>query len=338
MKTLHLAATLILALAISATASTNTTSLTKDEQQLEFLRKQVASAQARVDVHVEKLKAKDREIEAKINDVIKLINSVKDSTESKSRITNVKKEVINDLNKSIEFYRQRRRARIQVLRDQSKSFKEAEGDKALAFIDDKIDKRIEQIMFITSNMTQGRNWKDSEKYEYVNNGYGGRVRTRKTDEYTRHRKSLSSATQQRGKTEQILDKNRAEIERENARLEKMLKSARTEEGRTAAEAQLEKNNVRLSKQYKEESKMVNYARDSGRPLSRRDAFETDRWVEDMIKDIVKDHREFVHIISMGKNDAFTLSLWKERLNKAEAYVAQQKTSQEKVSQQELKTE
>ena len=336
MKTVYLTAALILVPVFSAMAEG--TSLTKDEQQIEVLRRQVASAQARVDVHVEKLMAKDGEIEAKINDVIKLLNSIKDSTESKTRITKVKKDIIDNLSKSIEFYRQRRRARIQKLKDERASFTAAESDKALAFLDNKIDKRIEQITFITSNMTQNREWKNSEKYEYVDDGYGNRIISGTSDKYTRHRKSLSSATQQRGKTEEILEKNRAEIERENARLEKLLKSARTEEGRAAVEAQIKKNNARLSKQAENENKMVNYARDTGKSLSRKDAFETDKWVEDMVKDINKDHREFMHMVSLGKNDAFTLSLWKERLNKAEAYVAGQKAAAEKASQAKPETE
>ena len=87
-----------------------------------------------------------------------------------------------------------------------------------------------------------------------------------------------------------------------------------------------------------ENKMVNYARDTGKSLSRKDAFETDKWVEDMVKDINKDHREFMHMVSLGKNDAFTLSLWKERLNKAEAYVAGQKAAAEKASQAKPETE
>jgi len=326
----YLSMLMISVFAVSAIADGNAPKPT-DAQQIEYLKKKVAESEAVVNKHVEKLRAKDAEIEKGINDIIRLISSVKDSKASKTRITNVREDVIDGLNKSVEFYRQRRASRVQVLRNNSATMKDAEGDKIIAFLDKLIDKRIEQILYITGTMTTRREWTEDEKYDYVNDGDGYRIKAGKSDEFVRHRKNLSKSNLTRKKTDQILEKNRLEIERENRKLETLLKSQLTDADREATQEQIIKNNKRLAEQRKETTKMVNYGRESGRAVGRSEAFETDKEVERMAEEVIKAHREFVRMASLGKNDMLTMNLWKRRLGKAEAFVAAKQKKAEATS-------
>jgi hypothetical protein len=320
MNTKYLTAFMISLFAVSAIAEGDAPKPT-DTQQIKFLKKKVAESEAVVNKHIEKLRAKDAEIEKGINDIINLISSVKDSKESKTRITNVREDVIDGLNKSVEFYRQRRASRIQVLRNNSATMEDADGDKIIDFLDKLIDKRIEQILYITGTMTTKLQWTESEKYDYVRNGSGYKVKAGKSDEFVRHRKNLSKSNLTRKKTDQILEKNRAVIERENRKLEAHLKSQITDADRAATQDMIAKNNKRLEEQRKETTEMVDYGHESGRAIGRSEAFKTDQRVEQMAEGVIKSHREFVHMASLGKNDMLTMNLWKRRLKKAEAFVA-----------------
>ena len=297
--------------------------LAKDEKQVVFLRERVSEAKARVDTDVERLRAKDKQIEKKINDVIKLITSVRDSTDSKTRVILVKKDVIDELNKSVEFYKQRRRARVEKLRQELASPEKFENDKVLDFLDERIDKRIDQIIYITSTMTQAKEWKDSEKYTYTNYGYDG-VRRRTSDKYVRHRKGVSQSNMQRKETMQILEQYEASIERENKRLQQKLDATSKPEDRKAVEELIQKNNKRLQEQRSKTRNMVSYSHETGRAISREQAFETDRWVEDMSKGIVRDFHDFVRLVSVARDDNFNLSLWQDRLKKGENFVERRK--------------
>lgn len=325
MKAVYTLTVLVGVFALSALAQDKP--LTKDEQQLVFLRERVAEAQGRVDADVARMKAKDQQIEKKINDVIKLITSVRDSTDSKTRIVSVKKDVIDGLNKTLAFYKQRRNARLQKLRDELASPEKFEDDKVLAFLDKKIDKRIDQIIYLTSTMTQAKEWKDNEKYAYTNYGYDG-VSRRTSDKYVRYRKNLGQSNLQRKKTLGILKQYEDSIGRENHRLKQKLAATQKDEDRKAIEEQIAKNNKRLEEQRSKAEKMVLYSHVTGRPVDRQQAFETDKWVEDMSQNIVRDFREFVHLASIAKDDHFNLSLWQERLQKGEAFVARKKKASE----------
>ena len=78
------------------------------EQQTAVIKKNLARAEKRVQEVTDKALALDTEIEERVDEVLKLITSIHDSTDSKTRITGVKKETIGKLAKSIKVYKQRR--------------------------------------------------------------------------------------------------------------------------------------------------------------------------------------------------------------------------------------
>jgi hypothetical protein len=295
----------------------------RDEQQIEILRRHVKDAEARVERRAGRIREQDRLVESKINDIIKLLSTVKDSAESKTRVTQVKEDVINGLNKSLEFYRQRRRARVQKLRDERVTFQDAADDKVLAFLDAKIDKRIEQITHITSTLTKGREWKKHEKYNYT--VYGNNVEREVSDEFTRHRKNLSRSHRQSDRTVAIIKQNEADVRKESERLESRLKSAGSDEEREAIKNLMAKNDARLKKQEGEIRKIAR-PQGGGRALGRKDAFDTQKWIENMAEEVVREHRELVRMISDSKQDVMMLNNWKQRLKKAEEYMAKREAS------------
>jgi hypothetical protein len=219
----------------------------------------------------------------------------------------------------LEFYRQRRRAEVQKLRDNMASFQDAEEDKVLAFLDNKIDKRIKQITYITTTLTKSRDLANVNKYEY--SIYGDTVERQVSDDFRRGRKNLSRSHQQSDRTVAIIKKNEAEIRKENERLEQRLKLARTDEDRVAIKDLIDRNNERLAKQKEELMKLARGHGPSGKALGRRDAFDTQKWVERMAEEVVREHRELVRMASESKQDLLALDNWKRRLKKAEAYMA-----------------
>jgi homoserine dehydrogenase len=129
---------------------------------------------------------------------------------------------------------------------------------------------------------------------------------------------------QRKETMQILEQYEASIERENKRLQQKLDATSKPEDRKAVEELIQKNNKRLQEQRSKTRNMVSYSHETGRAISREQAFETDRWVEDMSKGIVRDFHDFVRLVSVARDDNFNLSLWQDRLKKGENFVERRK--------------
>ena len=304
-----------------------TQQLARVEQQVAFLQARVNEAQARVNKRVAAISEQDKRVEDKINQVIKLLGTIKDSPASKTRITKTKQDVINGLNKSLEFYRQRRRARIQALKNESADFDDAENDVALKMLDEKMDERIRQISYITSTLTKPREWQPYEKYEYT--VYGNNVERDESEAFVRNKKNLTRSNQQRDRTVAILKKNEADIKRENAKLEERLKTVRSEKDRKAIQGLIEQNNQRLANQNAAARKMVQNAHQPHKSLGREQAFDTYKWVETMAQEIVREHRQLVFLASQSKQDLFDLNIWQDRLKKAKAYEAQLKAQQKK---------
>lgn len=155
-------------------------------------------------------------IEKRVDDLVTLLAGLRDSQDSRRRVTQIKKEAIEGLQQGIERYRAKRKEIREMVRTGSG---EALGD--LGKIDEHIIKRIDQIAELTKSIPAHE---DVEKYEYDGgsywNGYydGGRV----SEEWKQNRRDASASDKQRKDTAEALEKAIKRLEERRQSLKSQL--------------------------------------------------------------------------------------------------------------------
>ncbi len=167
------------------------------EQMVEML----AQQETVVEALSEQFFSLNEEIETRIQNIVDGIAKLEDSDASGTRVSHMKKRVIEDLKKGIHALQQRRNANAATLARLPAYRQEgAVQGRAVEFLDDKLKLRIDQVMTMAGSLHQH---KDVRKYTYTfdTDYYGSndvRVRRRKSDEWKSNRQQTINAEMQRG--------------------------------------------------------------------------------------------------------------------------------------------
>lgn len=188
------------------------------------------------------LLAMDGVVEKKIDLLVEVLSSLKDSTDSGTRIENNKVDLIEGLRKSIAFYQSRRAEKeARFLSIQNEATKDdLKGD--MDFLDERSEKRIGQIMELTKSFTQHE---ETNKYIYEHKKIPG-ANAYKTDrkvspEYKQSKKAAGVGAHKR---EQLMDEMQGGVDklvRENKVLQTNLRGAANQEAYDARLSEIERN-------------------------------------------------------------------------------------------------
>ena len=164
------------------------------------LEKHIAQREQRLSEWGKDIVELNTRIENRVDELVKLLAGLRDSQDSRRKVTQIKKEAIEALQKGIERYKSKRKEIREMVRTGSG---EALGD--LCKIDEHIIKRVDQIAELTKSIPAHE---DVEKYEsdggsYWNGYYdGGRV----SEEWKQNRRDASASDLQRKQTAEALEK------------------------------------------------------------------------------------------------------------------------------------
>jgi hypothetical protein len=143
----------------------------------------------------------DQRLEAQIKKVVDYLASIKDSKSSGYRVSQVKMDAMKGLKRTVDNYQSKRATLIQQLREGQNQIPKEVLEKDAEVFDERIAKRVDQIMEISKSFTKDA---DVEKYEtdsgggyYNNNGWGNRETTRISDDYRQNRRDRTMDGKQR---------------------------------------------------------------------------------------------------------------------------------------------
>lgn len=207
------------------------------EQMVDILEQQ----EKRVDVLTNEFFTLNEKIETQIQDVISTLASLEDSSETKTRVSNLKSKVLEDLQTSIRDLQQRRNANAAMLSRLPSHYAEGDGaTRANQFLDEKIATRVDQVMEMANSLYQS---KDVQKYDYVvrqrYNDDDLKIRKKKSDEWKEDRKQSINANQAR---EQLISK----IEAAERRIEQEINHIKAEQQSTGGVALSEAKALELA--------------------------------------------------------------------------------------------
>ncbi|WP_193215054.1 hypothetical protein [Luteolibacter marinus] len=196
---------------------------------MEARRESVVTLQTHIEMREKRLEEVKAEIKqraektnAKIGDLVKLLSGLKDSQDSKRRVSQVKGEAIGGLKRMIEVYRTEGRKIAERLRKDPGAA--AEGlSKDLDLIDQLVQKRAEEIVELVKSMPPGT---DVSKYEQDGSGYYYGIyyeNSRISEAWRQNRRDKVESAKQRREVQQALEKAIADLESRHASIEAFLK-------------------------------------------------------------------------------------------------------------------
>ena len=151
------------------------------------------------------LRALDDRVEKQIDQIVKTLASLTDSNESKTRVAKVKGDVIQALGRTVAVYRTKRMDAFERMRKDPDAPKEM-LEKEVAVFDERIGKRIEQVMQIARSFPGHQ---DVQKYESGGSSYWNGwsyENSRVNDDWKQNRRDANSGEAVRRELLQALDK------------------------------------------------------------------------------------------------------------------------------------
>ena len=157
-------------------------------QSVENLKQHIAQREARFDALKQDLLALDGRLEQQIDGIVNNLATLKDSNDSKTKVANIKGDVIEALVRTVWIYRQKRVDVFERMRNDS-TVPQAELEKTLNAFDARIGKRVAQVMELAKSFP---GYQDTKKYEsYGSSYYNGwsHENSRVSDEWKQSRRA-----------------------------------------------------------------------------------------------------------------------------------------------------
>jgi chromosome segregation ATPase len=155
----------LLTLAFSTTAlHAQNTQLQRFEAQADQLRQQVATEQTKVDLITADMERVDGHMEATVDRIVNYLKSTSDSADSRSTVTQQKREAIDALKRSVAHYEKERQSRFRQLESGYSHLPESELAKDIDFLEERASKRMDQIVALAQSFSQHKDYRRSYRY------------------------------------------------------------------------------------------------------------------------------------------------------------------------------
>lgn len=276
------------------------------------LDRRIALQQQRYDEAQQQLTAVDAKIEKGIATLLKDVSSLTDSKESGTRIAGVKKDVIEGLRKTLEFYKRERDVRIGDVVSFAQTQTTPDLSNDVKAIEARMDKRVEQIIDLSATFAQQKGY---QQYERYSDGDGGVVQ-RESEAYRHNEREVSVASQQQRQIVDALRKSIDDLERRNGVLKTQLAAVATAQDKAFLQGEIHRNDE-LKDQRREQIREVLEGGQAGsRALSRQAAFQIDQLVDDQMAELRRQFNELKRLAyerDLARSRLRSLQIQREQL-------------------------
>jgi hypothetical protein len=189
------------------------------------LKQHVEMRQKRLDELTAEIRERSARTNRKVEELVKMLAGLKDSQDSKRRVSQVKGEAVAGLKRMIQTYQAERRKIFERLRTDGKAPDEALA-RDMAGIDQLIEKRVAEILELVKSMPGGE---DVAKYETSGTSYYDGIyyeETRVSEAWRQNRRDKVESGKQRRELIQALEKAIASLESRRDSIKGMLASGR----------------------------------------------------------------------------------------------------------------
>ena len=174
-------------------------------QSVAKIKEQLARREARFEAVRQDLRTLDARVEEQIEQIVKTLSTLVDSQDSRTRVANIKGDVVKSLMRTMGVYRQKRMEVYERLRNDPDAPKQ-QSELEIKVFDERINKRIQQVMTLARSLP---GHVDVQKYESNGdsywNGWAGE-NTRISEEWKQNRRNANKSDVARRELLQKIDK------------------------------------------------------------------------------------------------------------------------------------
>jgi hypothetical protein len=265
----------------------------------------------------------DKRIEGRIDRVLKMLKGMKDSNESGTRVVRLKKEALAGLANTIDVYDSKRRDMKMEAYARDPKIEREELFKSVARYDERIEKRVNQILDLAKTFTEHKNY---SKYIHSHSGghWGGSTR-RRNPAYSQNRSQTIHTEQTRQQLIDALKKSIESVDIRNRSIRERMRSEMTDQFRVLLEEELEHNGALIEVREQQIVGLLKGPSGGGKAVSTRVVMTTEKMIEELVVDIRADSDDlFAGIRELTEEKAY-LKYLRERLEVAKQAAAEQET-------------
>jgi hypothetical protein len=288
-----------------------------DRAQLEtyvnVLKGELERAEARVVAVTAQLATLDADIESRMNRIVSLLSSVRDSADAPgSRMRKAKEEALAGLKASAVYYAQQRDMRKKAMGDSFAQIDDEALARDVAALNARIETRVTQALDIASSLAQQEEGR-VDRHETTDTDYSSETR-----EYRRvqsdARASAIVKTELVGTLRASIDKLSRDVKAREADLR-----VTTDAQRQAQLAEdIKTMNQTIDIRRTQIENLLTAPKPSTRSVGGKAAFEMDKMLDEMALELKADFAKFKHLVNEGDAARARLKPLKERLEKATA--------------------
>jgi hypothetical protein len=237
-----------------------------DTAQVDHLKLTLNARQHHADVLLEELRATDKRVESRMENLVTALKAVADSKDSKTKVARLKEETIGGLTKSIEIYnRKREEIQEQIVRPTA-NLTDAQKKQIRKALDSRIEKRVAQIVELQKSMPTHQ---DYEKYKIIGGGDGWNNTILKNEDWEQNRRVTLHSDQLRNKLMEELRHSASRLEEQNRRLQQQLQTNAGAE--TMLKAEIQRNDELLAARQLQLDEVLSEAPAITRPIGKGEA-------------------------------------------------------------------
>lgn len=289
-------------------------------QSVENLKEHIAQREARFESLRLDLRALDDRVEKQIDQIVKTLSSLKDSNDSKTRVAKVKNDVIQALGRTVAVYRTKRMDAFERMRKDPDAPKEM-LEKEVSVFDERIGKRIEQVMQIARSFP---GHKDVQKYESSGSSYWNGwsyENSRVSDDWKQNRRDANSGEVVRRELLQALDKAMQTNQSRRAALADSLASRKLSDSQRATqEEELGRVDAKLDDLRQRRRELALPSEGATKEVGRDEAHDAEQLLDDERADLARDISDIMRKFGDLDREGTRIHALKENLKAREDWL------------------
>ncbi len=271
--------------------------LAQRKQYGEVIEAEAAKSQERLGAINRQLQALDKDIESRVDRIVSLLATIKDSSDSKGRVRRMKDKAIAGLRNSMSFYGRERERRNEALAAGGPAAAKEGLAEDVSAINKRLDKRVEQILTLANSMTQSEEFGRYERYRNDEYDY-----TTETTEYRRFEKDVDGSA--KTKADVVKDLKSA-IDRQNREIKELrdlLQITTDAQRKERIQDQIAQKEEIVADRRQQVEELLTAPAPDAKAVSSKGAFEIDKLLAEMTLELQSDFRKFQQLVS-ERNEA-----------------------------------
>jgi hypothetical protein len=267
------------------------------QQSVATLKKHIAAREERFEMLKKDVLAKDARLETQIDSLIKQLVELRDSKDSRTKVANMKDHAIEGLVRSIWIYRQKRVTVFERMRRENIVPKE-ELEKTLKAFDERINKRVSQVMELAKSYPGHEDLNKYETYDtsYYNGYYEEDVRI--SEDWKQNRRDEISGRQAHKQVLEGLDKA---IETNQTRrvliLNNLASKKIAEKEKTLQQEELGRIDAAIDNLRNQRRELLVPEGGAGKEIGADDAHDVEQMLDDARTDLSRDFSDIMRLYS-----------------------------------------